>query len=395
MKSNPRHSALHGRGVTRRLRTVPKRVDSADSRTTPSRLNTTATVSGTERYAARWSSEFVSDFYRQTRSGLTVSSVALGTYLGDSDDLTDSLYADSARGGIMSGVNMIDTAINYRCQRSERVIGRVLQELIGEGALRRDEVVLCTKAGYVPLDGAPPSSRNEYEEYLRREYFETGILSPSDLVGGGHAITPGFLVDQLQRSMRNLGVQGIDYFYIHNPEQQLAAVSAQELRARLRSAFEALEACVSRGVIRAYGCATWSGLRLPAGSQGHLSLYDLAAVAREVAGDDHHFQIVQLPVNLTMSEAVRVSTQRDSRGRLVHVIDAANELGIDLVVSAPLLQGQLTHDLPQAVRELFNGATDAQRALTFVRTLPAVVSTAVGMKSMAHLEENLDSARVA
>ena len=247
----------------------------------------------------------------------------------------------------------------------------------------------------MPLDGTAPSSREEYEAYLRREYFDTAILSPADLVGGGHAITPNFLLDQLRRSMRNLGVQGIDYFYIHNPEQQLAAMSPQELRVRLRAAFETLESCVSRGAIRAYGCATWSGLRLPAGSQGHLSLYDLAALAKEVAGDNHHFQIVQLPVNLSMSEAVRVSTQRDARGRLVHVTDAAAELGIDLVVSAPLLQGQLTHDLPQQVRELFAGSTDAQRAIAFVRTLPAVVTTAVGMKTTAHVDENLASTRVA
>lgn len=373
---------------------MPKRVDSVDSRTTPSSLNTTASVAGTQRYADRWAKEFVSDFYRPTRSGLTVSSVALGTYLGDSDDPTDSLYADAARRAIMSGVNMIDTAINYRCQRSERVIGRVLQDLIGEGVVRREEIVLCTKAGYVPLDGSAPASREAYEEYLRREYFDSGILSPSDLVGGGHSITPSFLLDQLQRSMRNLGVQAIDYFYVHNPEQQLAAVSPQELRVRLRAAFEALEACVSRGVIRAYGCATWSGLRLPAGSQGHLSLYDLGALAKEVAGEDHHFLIAQLPINLTMSEAVRVSTQRDTRGRLVHVIDAAAELGIDLVVSAPLLQGQLTDNLPPQIRELFAGVTDAQRALTFVRTLP-VVAAAVGMKNVAHVEENLDSVRLA
>jgi predicted aldo/keto reductase-like oxidoreductase len=134
---------------------------------------------------------------------------------------------------------------------------------------------------------------------------------------------------------------------------------------------------------------------LPAGSHGHLSLYDLVALAKEVAGEGHHFQIVQLPVNLTMSEAVRVSTQRDTRGRLVHVVDAAAELGIDLVVSAPLLQGQLTHDLPQQVRDLFTGSTDAQRAIAFVRTLPAVVTTAVGMKTTAHVDENLASVRVA
>jgi aryl-alcohol dehydrogenase-like predicted oxidoreductase len=90
-----------------------------------------------------------------------------------------------------------------------------------------------------------------------------------------------------------------------------------------------------------------------------------------------------------------VSTQRDQRGRLVHVIDAAAELGIDLVVSAPLLQGQLTRDLPEQVRELFAGSTDAQRALAFVRTLPAVVTAAVGMRTTEHLRENLSSLRVA
>ena len=374
---------------------MPKRLHAPETTAAPTTLNTRASQSGTQRYAARWDEEFVADYFRISRSGLTVSSVALGTYLGDSDDATDSLYAAAARLALSSGVNAIDTAINYRCQRSERVIGHVLQELISEGTIRRDEVVICTKAGYVPLDGVPPSSREQYELYIRREYLDSGVLRQSDLVGGGHAITPAFLVDQLQRSLRNLGVQGIDYFYVHNPEQQLSAVSPAELNTRLRAAFEALESCVSRGMIGAYGCATWNGLRLPAGSHGHLSLYELDALAKQVAGDDHHFRIVQLPINLTMSEAVRVSTQRDPRGRLVHVIDAAAELGIDLVVSAPLLQGQLTHDLPDQVRELFGGSTDAQRALAFVRTLPAVLTAAVGMKQTAHVRDNLAGLRVA
>lgn len=324
-----------------------------------------------------------------------MSSLALGTYLGDSDDETDARYAESLRVALSSGINTVDTAINYRCQRSERVIGRVLQEQIEHGAMLREEIVLCTKAGYVPLDGTPPASRDGYEEYLRREYFDTGIVRPADLVAGGHTIAPDFLLDQLHRSMRNLGVQGIDVFYVHNPEQQLASISPADLQMRLRAAFEALEGCVARGEIGVYGCATWSGLRLPAGSHGHLSLYEMATLAREIAGEEHHFRVAQLPINLTMSEAVRVSTQRDFRGRLVHVIDAAEELGIDLVVSAPLLQGQLTHDLPNQVRELFGGSTDAQRALAFVRTLPAVLTAAVGMQTADHVRENLAALRVA
>ena len=375
---------------------MPKKSRAAESATTtPATLTIRASEAGTRRFVEQWQHHFLADFYRVSRTGLTVSSIALGTYLGDSDESTDAAYAEALRAALANGINAIDTAINYRCQRSERVIGRVLQELIGDGAIRRDEIVLATKAGYVPLDGAPPASRVEYEAYLQREYFDRGILRPGDLVGGGHAITPTFLGDQLQRSLSNLGVQGIDYFYIHNPEQQLAVIGSTELAKRLRVAFETLESYVARGVIGAYGCATWSGLRLPDGSQGHLSLYQLASLAKDVAGQDHHFRIVQLPINLTMSEAVRVSTQRDPRGRLVHVTDAAAELGIDLVVSAPLLQGKLTHDLPDQVREVFAGTTDAQRALTFVRTLPTVLTAAVGMRSADHVAENLAGARVA
>lgn len=334
------------------------------------------------------------DFYRSSRSLLTVSSVALGTYLGESDDATDALYHEAGHAALTNGINVIDTAINYRCQRSERVIGRVLQELMDQSAIRRDEIVLCTKAGYVPLDGTPPGSREAYDSYLRREFFEPGILHPRDLVAGGHSITPAFLTDQLSRSLSNLGVRGVDIFYIHNPEQQLAAVSVADFGKRIRAAFEALEECVSRGLVGSYGCATWNGFRLPAESHGHLSLYDLVTIATDVAGADHHLRFVQLPINLSMSEAVRISTQRDRKGRLVHLLDAAAELGVEVVASAPLLQGQLTQGLPQEVRDLFKGETDAQRSLAFVRGLPTVLSAAVGMKSVAHVEENLASLRV-
>jgi len=352
-------------------------------------VSTRASAAGTTRYAQRWTDRFGEQFYRTSRDGLMVSSLAIGTYLGESDDNVDAKYAESLRAALSDGINTIDTAINYRCQRSERVIGRVLQEMMDAGTIRRDEVVLCTKAGYVPLNGSPPTTREAYDAYLRSEYFDPGILKAEDLIAGGHALAPKFLVDQLHRSMRNLGVQGVDIFYVHNPEQQLAAIPLPQLHERLRTAFEALEGCVSRGEIGAYGCATWNALRLPAGSNGHLSLYDLVGLAKDVAGEQHHFRAVQVPINLTMSEAVRVSTQRDPRGRLVHVTDAAAELRVDLVASAPLLQGQLTHDLPPQIRELFGGSTDADRALAFVRTVPQVLTAAVGMKSAEHVRANL------
>ena len=353
------------------------------------RMSSRATAEGTEGHAARWRDRFAQDFFRASRTGVTISSIALGTYLGDSDDETDRLYLDAARTALSSGVNVIDTAINYRCQRSERVIGSALHELIAAGTIDRSEIVVCTKAGYIPLDGSPPASRSEYEQYLQREYFAPGVLRPEDVVAGGHAMSPSFLEDQAERSLRNLRLDSIDLLYIHNPEQQLAVVDPAQLRVRLRAAFAALETMADRGLIGAYGCATWTGLRLPAGSHGHLSLYELAEIAREVRGDQHRFRAVQLPINLSMSEAVRVSTQRDPRGRLVHVLDAAADLGIDVVASAPLMQGQLTQALPDAVREVFAGETDAQRALSFAQALPAITTVAVGMRRAEHVRENL------
>ena len=352
-----------------------------------------ATATGTQQFAERWRTRFQADYFRKTRTGLATSSLALGTYLGDTDDATDGLYTEAIGRALANGVNTIDCAINYRCQRSERNVGRALRDAIAGGTVTRDAVVVCTKAGYVPLDGDPPASREEYQAYLKREYFDAGVLNPDDLVSGGHAMTPAFLRDQLQRSLRNLGVARIDYYYLHNPEHQLASVAREEFTKRVRAAFETLEELAGEGLIASYGCATWNGLRLPAGSAGHLSLFELAAIAKEVAGGKHHFSIVQLPINLSMSEAMRVSTQRDGKGRLVNVTAAAAELGIDLVASAPLMQGQLASGLPNQVRELFAGTTDAQKALAFVRAVPGVVTAAVGMKSVNHVDENLAGLR--
>jgi aryl-alcohol dehydrogenase-like predicted oxidoreductase len=53
------------------------------------------------------------------------------------------------------------------------------------------------------------------------------------------------------------------------------------------------------------------------------------------------------------------------------------------------MQSQLTRSLPEQVRSSFPGyKTDARRAIAFSQSLP-IASALVGMKSVAHLEENL------
>ena len=347
-----------------------------------------ATPAGTRRFADRFAATFAPDFYRPTSSGLTVSSIGMGTYLGECDDAEDARYVKVLVAGAAHGINVLDTAINYRCQRSERAVGRSLRQIMDSGSAGRDELVVCTKGGYVPLEGAPPESRDEYDAYLEKEYFSSSIMSKGDLVAGGHCMRPGFLSDQIARSRQNLGVECIDVFYLHNPEQQLDSIDRKAFMNLMREAFAELESQVAAGHIGCYGCATWNGFRVSPAAKNHLSLSDLIEIARKAGGKSHHFRFVQLPVNLAMTEAVRGTNQHYDGGS-VSLLDLAPQVDVSVVASASLMQSQLTRNLPPGVQALFPDlSTDAQRAIAFVRSLP-VASALVGMRSAAHLTENI------
>jgi aryl-alcohol dehydrogenase-like predicted oxidoreductase len=153
-----------------------------------------------------------------------------------------------------------------------------------------------------------------------------------------------------------------------------------------------MEESADRGEIGAYGCATWNGLRVPPDNAGHLSLEELVSLAREIAGDGHHFRAVQLPVNLAMPEAIRTPSQRLG-GQLVPAITAATELGLTVLGSASLMQGKLAANLPGAVAPLFPECrTDAQRAIEFVRAMPGVTAALFGARQADHIDDCLGCA---
>jgi aryl-alcohol dehydrogenase-like predicted oxidoreductase len=367
----------------------------ATKQTRHTALRGAATAEGTARYAERFAARTSPDFYRPLGSdALHVSSVGLGTYLGECDDEDDARYLASTHEALANGINLLDTAINYRCQRSERVIGKAVAEMVRGKQLKRDEIVICSKGGYIPLDGTPPTTREQYQAYLNKEYFQPGIMAPTDVVAGAHCLAPGYLADQIARSRRNLGVETIDLYYLHNPEQQLDVLPRDLFRVRLRQAFMLLEEKCAKGEIRRYGCATWNGFRVPADSREHLDLQEVVQTAQEAAEGHHHFAAVQLPVNLALTEAVRAPTQQLANGQTVSFLQAAAELGIAVVASASLMQARLASGLPFEVHEALPGyKTDAQRAIAFVRSLPVITSALVGMKSAAHVEENVVAGR--
>jgi aryl-alcohol dehydrogenase-like predicted oxidoreductase len=347
-----------------------------------------ATASGTAAYRETLADLPATHF--RTLDGLTVSSIGVGTYLGEEDDQTDRGYGQATVDAANLGCNLLDTAINYRAQRSERVIGQALVQLERELGMPREGFVICTKGGYIPFDGAVPPAP---AQYFNDTYVRPGILRADDVVGGGHAMTPRYLEDQIGRSLRNLGVAYIDVYYVHNPETQLGAVSRPEFLTRIRAAFELLERQVAAGRIGRYGVATWNGFRTPPGSREHLSLEELVRQAEAVGGPRHHFEVIQLPYNLAMPEAYASASQLVG-GERVTALEAAARLGIAAIASAALLQGQLSRRLPQALADAFPGLeTSAQRALQFARSTRGVTAALVGMSRREHVAENLAVAR--
>ena len=345
-------------------------------------MSSSATHEGTKRYAERFASRATDGHFRDAQ-GLVVSSIGMGTYLGNPDAKTDANYTAALVAAAESGINLFDAAINYRFQRSERSIGEALKQLAAKG-FSREEVIICTKGGYLTPDGSMPSDPNEY---FFREYIQSNIFTPKDIVAGSHCMTPNFLENQLYRSLRNLGLDCIDVYYLHNPETQLSELSHPDFLERVRDAFIYLESAVEAGKIQFYGTATWNGFRQEARARDAMQLPALVQLAKDIAGETHHFRFVQLPFNLGMTEALTLGNQ-SLDGKVLTIMEAASSLGITLIASASLLQGQVARNLPPFVAQAFGLETDAERALQFARSSPGFTTALVGMSHVEHVRAN-------
>jgi aryl-alcohol dehydrogenase-like predicted oxidoreductase len=347
-----------------------------------------ATLEGTTHYRERFKDHAANNHYRLEQN-LWLSSIGLGTYLGNADQQTDQRYTESISRAVQLGANVIDSASNYRFQRSERSIGEALRSLIDHG-FGREELVLCTKGGYLPFDDAPP---RDVRRYVEETFVTPGIADFSDIVGGSHCMTPAYLQNQLDQSLRNMDVDCVDVYYIHNPESQLGHVSTEEFYSRLRLAFERLEQNVANGKIAKYGIATWNGFRVPPTSEGHHSLEKMVEAAKAVGGEAHNFRFIQLPFNLGMPEALNMQNQQVG-GEWMSILEAASSLEVTVVSSASIYQGRVAQGLPDHIREpLGSLATDALTAIQFVRSTPGVTTALVGMSHLEHVEENLQIIR--
>ena len=343
------------------------------------------TSDGTANFATK--NHVGKDHFRQFL-GLTLSSIGIGTYLGDADNVTDVLVKDAIKKSVLSGVNVIDTAINYRSQKAERSVGKAISELVEEGKVKREELFVSTKNGYVTNDA---DVKEEFWEYINNTLVKPGIIKPNDISSGYHCMTIPYLENQLKTSLKNLDFDCIDLMYLHNAaEGQLQDISKEEFMKNLKLVFEFYEKQRKEGTIKYYGMATWDCFRVPKENSQHLLLSDVLKLADEVGGSENGFKFIQLPYNMYLDQALTIQNQIIN-GKETSMLNASKNFGIGVFASVPLMQSKL---LGPNVMPEFGGLKPAHRALQFVRSTPGIIAPLVGQKTISHVDENLELAKI-
>lgn len=341
-----------------------------------------ATPEGTAAFAQRMARGPA--HFREAGS-LHLSTLGIGTYLGRPTALGADPYVAAVSRAVELGVNVIDSAVNYRDQCSERAVGEALRRLIADRIVSRSEVFLSTKGGFIPGDA---HHGRDMADTLA-DALERHLCDRGDIVAGCQCLAPAYLEDQIHRSRENLGVETIDLYYLHNPELHIDHLGRAEALRRITAAFRVLEEQVRKGRLVRYGVATWEGLRRADTDQRQLSLPELLDAARAASGGDMpHFAAIQFPINLAMTEAARTAHCR-LEGRSATLLEFAQRRGLLAFGSGTLLQTRLLGHIPAAANAVLgNPPSDALAAIQFSRSVPGMTTALVGMSNLGHVESN-------
>jgi aryl-alcohol dehydrogenase-like predicted oxidoreductase len=221
--------------------------------------------------------------------GLTVSRQGLGCmgmseFYGATDDAESTATIHRA---LDLGLTFLDTADMYGPHTNERLVGRVIAE-------RRDEVVLATKCGIV-RDPADPTVR-------------------------GLDGSPAYVTRACEASLRRLGVDVIDLYYLHRVDPKVP----------IEDTVGAMADLVAQGKVR------------------HLGLSEAAPATIRRAHAVHPISALQTEYSLWAREPED------------EIIPTVRELGIGFVPYSPLGRGFLTG----AIRSLADlDAADFRRGL--------------------------------
>ena len=272
-------------------------------------------------------------------TGLTNSRIGFGGYRTsiDQEDHRAALMK-----AVREGCNLIDTSTNYADGDSERLVGSVIQELLSEKEVTRDNVIVVSKIGYVQGKNLQTAKTREQAGRAYPEMVQYG----EDI---WHCLHPEFLDDQLTGSLDRLGLATLDVCLLHNPEYFLSdakqrklivdASTLDELRTefyrRIEQAFVYFEQQVDAGRIQFYGVSSNTSTAGPDDPEATSLSHMLEAAQRAAQQTDkshHAFRVLQLPMNLFESGALLTP----NTGQDQTVLEFAQAHDVAILVNRPL-----------------------------------------------------------
>ena len=352
-----------------------------------------ATFDDTYNFAKKFA--HYKDFYVK-HNNLVFSKLGLGTFNKEPYKEENYLfhYIEGVKEAIKSGINLIDTASNYRYGQSEKEIGIALQELFEEGIVKREELIICSKGGFIQLEY--PFPQNPYA-WIEENIINSSLAKLEDIELDQHCMTPDYLEWSCQKSLENLGVKTLDIYFLHNPEIQISKLGYKNWLKKIEIIFKRFEKMVTKGMIKSYGVAVWNGF-IDKSTNEHINLEDLVKIAIKVGGENHNFKYIQTPFNMAKTSIYTMPTQT-VKGEECTLLQAAHRLKIGVISSSSLLQMNLFKKSFNAqVGYLLDSKmvleNDIQLALQFVRSTPGLISSLFASKVPVHIKKNLEITKV-
>lgn len=318
-----------------------------------------------------------------------LSSIGCGTYLGFPSREIDLQYKEAIELAVTKGINLIDTAINYRGMRSEVLVGEILKELICENKIKRSEIIIATKGGYLPPDYRNSVVQEDYVDNIkehREKFFREKISSKinydenkiQNILNIGNSIEKEIIELLFCESRKNLNVETIDIYYLHNPEVSKAVMGDENFYKELKRTFLFLENKVKEGKLKYYGIATYPGFIVDKNKKEYLSLERISEIAKEVGGEENHFKFIQLPFNKGMDDASKIKNQI-VKGKRVTPLEAAYKLKIKVMTNVSLGKGK------------YFDKYSCDDMIKYLADNDKVCSSMIGMKRVSNVEKNLES----
>ncbi|KAG0061965.1 hypothetical protein BGZ89_011021 [Linnemannia elongata] len=223
------------------------------------------------------------------KRGLVLSKLGFGAYRVNS---SQSAHKAALIKAVQAGVNVIDTSSHFGHGASEKFIGETLGDLFKQDAIKREQVVVVSKAGFI----LPPTTEFPSQD-LENVPSYAAISSTSY-----HSIHPNYLKAQISQSLDRLKLEKLDIFMLNNPERMLGdrmlpgGFSKSRLYKEIAEAFAYLDTEVEAGRIGGYGICS-NALHIPT-TEDHLSLKTILKTRQDFGWKLENFVAVQAPFNL-------------------------------------------------------------------------------------------------